>query len=107
IGTDVSVYGQDGIFCTADDPPGGLIEVDGTLPAVTGTAAAVVHNAGGDEGVDLGPVVALGAPASCTALTQQSDAGGSGLVGAFTFVHIPMVGDVAVTAQLFAQHTQS
>jgi hypothetical protein len=99
------VYGPDGIFCTADDPVGeGLIAVDGTLPAVTGTATAVVHNTG-DVGVDLGPVITDGAEFSCPALTQQGDAGGAGIVGAFTIVHVEQVGDLAITAQLFTQHT--
>jgi len=37
----------------------------GTSVMVTGTATAVVHNANGMEGADLGPVRAVGAPFDC------------------------------------------
>src|SRR5579862_5149966 len=37
-GNDPSIYGPDGIYCTADDPPGGSIATEETWPAVTGTA---------------------------------------------------------------------
>jgi hypothetical protein len=106
-GSDPGTYGPDGVLCTDDDPSGGIISVAGTLPAVTGTATAVVHNANGSDGSDLGPVTATGAPFSCYALEcgDKSSAAGGGLVGAFTFVHLDTVGDVAVTAQLFADGT--
>jgi len=93
--------GPDGIYCTADDPLDGLIFIAPTLPAVTGTATAVVHNANGTDGVNLGPVTTTGAPFSCAALAQGSSAG-AGLVQAFAFVHLDTVGDMAVTGQFFA-----
>ncbi len=107
VGSDPSVYGPDGVFCTDDDPSGGIIAVAGTLPVTTGTATAVVHNANGSDGTDLGPVTATGAPFSCTAIEcgANSSAAGAGVVGAFSFVHLDTVGDVAVTAQLFAAGT--
>ena len=103
-GTDPATYGPDGIYCTADDPPGGIIAATGTFPAVTGTASAVVHNANGSDGADLGPVVTTGAPFSCAALKcgAQSSAAGGGFVGAFAVVHLDTIGDVAATDQLFA-----
>jgi len=60
----------------------------------------VVHNANGREGDDLGPVRVVGAPFSCPALANGS-AVGAGLVGAFTFVHLDTVGDIAVSQQYF------
>ena len=103
-GNDPSTYGPDGIFCTADDPPGGLIAVEATSPAVTGTATAVVLNANDTDGSNLGPVSVIGAPFSCSALAQGSAAGG-GLAQAFTGVHLETVGDVAFTGQFFANGT--
>ena len=65
----------------------------GTLPVVTGTATAVVHNANGSDGSDLGPVSATGAPFSCTALEcgALSSAAGGWRGRAFTFVHLDTV----------------
>ena len=102
-GSDPSTYGPDGIFCTADDPPGGIIAVAGTSVEVTGTATAVVHNANGADGAQLGPVSATGKSFDCTNLEcgAQSSAAGGGLASAFTFVHLDTVGDVAVTEQQF------
>jgi hypothetical protein len=109
VGSDPATFGPDGVFCTADDPAGGLLSAAGTLPVVTGTATAVVHNANACDGsgCDLGPVTATGAGFSCAALEcgAASSAAGGGLAGAFTFVHLDTVGDVAVTAQLFASGT--
>jgi len=104
VGSDPSVYGPDGILCTDDDPVGGIIAVAGTLPLTTGTATAVVHNANGSNGIDLGPVTTTGAPFNCSGLESGDtfSAVGAGLVGAFTFVHLDTVGDVAATSQLFA-----
>jgi hypothetical protein len=106
-GSDPSVYGPDGVFCTADDPPGGIISGVGTLPMVTGAATAVVHNANGSDGSDLGPVTASGAPFSCAALEcgDQSSAAGGGLAGAFVSVHLQTVGDNAIVQRLFAAGT--
>jgi hypothetical protein len=106
-GSDPSVYGPDGVFCTADDPPGGLLSAAGTLPLTTGVATAVVHNANGSDGLDLGPVSASGAPFSCTALEcgASSSAAGGGVAGAFVFVHLETVGDVANVQGLFAAGT--
>jgi hypothetical protein len=100
-GNDPSTYGPDGVYCTADDPPGGIMAVAATSPAVTGTATAVVHKANGTEFTDIGPVTVTGAPFSCAALAQGS-AAGAGLVQAFAFVHLDTVGDVVVTGQFFA-----
>jgi hypothetical protein len=96
-------YGADGQFCTDDDPATGLLRVAQTLPSVTGTAMAVVHNTRGTSN-DLGPVTTTGAPFSCSDLENgdQSSAGGAGLVGAFAIIGVDLVGDIAVTAQLFA-----
>jgi hypothetical protein len=99
-GSDPSTYGPDGVFCTADDPPGGLIAVEGTVPAVTGTATAVVHNANGCDGCDLGPVQTTGAPFDCSAVAL-GNANGAGFVQALDFVHLDTVGDVTTTAQQF------
>jgi len=102
-GSDPSVYGPDGVYCTADDPPGGIIAVAATSVEVTGTATAVVHNANGVDGAEVGPVSASGAPFACTDLEcdDQSTATGAGLASAFTFVHLDTVGDVAITQQEF------
>src|SRR5579862_1131556 len=106
-GSDPSTYGPDGVFCTADDPPGGIIAEAGTNAAVTGTATSVVHNANGSDGTDLGPVSTTGAPFDCPSLEcgTNSSAAGAGLVTAFAFVHLDTVGDVAVSAQFFADGT--
>ena len=106
-GSDPSTYGPDGIFCTADDPPGGIIAVAGTNATVSGTGTAVVHNANGSDGTDLGPVSATGHVFDCPSLEcgANSSAAGAGLVTSFTFVHLDTVGDVAVTAQFFADGT--
>jgi len=103
-GTDVSVYGPDRIYCTTDDPPGGITSVEGTSPAVTGTATVEVLNTNGTDGHNLGPVTVTGAPFSCSALVQGS-AAGAGLVQAFAFVHLDTVGDVAATWQFVANGT--
>ena len=100
-GNDPGTYGDDGVYCTADDPPGGVIEVEGTLPAVTGTAQVVVHNANGHAGKDLSLVSTAGAPFSCSSLARGR-AGEAGLVQALPFVHLETIGDMAITAQFFA-----
>ena len=100
-GSDPTSYGPDGVFCTADDPAGGIISVAGPLPVTTGAVTAVVLNANGADGMNLGPVTTTGAPFSCTALAQGS-AAGAGLVLPFAAVHLDTVGDVVFTGQFFA-----
>jgi len=100
LGISANEYANDQIYCTGDEPNGGTFAGAMSAPAVTGTASAVVRNANGADGVDLGPVSTVGAPFSCSALANGS-AVGAGLVQTFTFVHLDTVGDVAVTEQLF------
>ena len=103
-GNDPATYGPDGILCTDDDPEGGLLAIAGTLPAVTGQASAVVKNANGTTD-DLGPVTATGVPFECYALEcgELSTAAGGGVVGAFALADIEVIGDVAISAQLFSE----
>jgi hypothetical protein len=62
---------------------------------------AVVHNANGRAGSDLGPIAAIGAPFGCAALASGNAAEG-GLVQAFPAVQLETVGNVVVAAQFFA-----
>jgi len=103
-GSDLATYGPDGIYCTADDPPGGIIDIKATSPAVTGTALALVLNANGMDGRNLSLMSVTGSPFSCSALTQGSAAGG-GLAQALTLLHLDTLGDMAVTGQFFANAT--
>ena len=97
------IYGQDKIFCTADDPD--TVAARGspsTIPLVTGMATAVIHNhvkAGIVQ--DLGPVMFTGVPIDCATLTQPTPAVASGtrLVGAFTTLNSPVLGDTVVGNQ--------
>ena len=101
ITTNGDYFGQ--VYCP-EPLPGGIFSAALTSPAVTGTATAVVLNANGADGTNLGPVSVTGAPFSCAALAQGS-AAGAGLVQAFTFVHLDTVGDVAITEQYVASGT--
>jgi hypothetical protein len=88
-------------FCTdADD-----ISVRGTpstLPFTTGTATGEVFNVNCEDGINIGPTSISGAQFSCDALTGGSAAGGT-VVGAFTSIDSPTVGDIVVTDSFNAQ----
>lgn len=99
-GNDPATYGPDGVYCTADDPPPAISSVM-ISPEVTGTATAVVHNANGMDGRDLGPVSLVGAPFNCAQL-ENGNAAGAGLVQAFPAIHLDTLGDVVVSSQWFA-----
>jgi len=75
-----------------------------TLPFSTGMATGAVHNANGNDGIDLGPFSATGSPADCSKLTQNPPStSGFATVGAFPALAQPMLGDIVVTNQFFAQ----
>ena len=59
-GSDPSIYGPDGVYCTADDPPGGIIAMANMLPLVTGSATLVAPNYDGSYGVNS--ITVTGAP---------------------------------------------
>ncbi|MBI3783582.1 MAG: hypothetical protein HY270_09285 [Deltaproteobacteria bacterium] len=90
-------------FCTDSDD----ISVRGTpqtLPFTTGSATAVVHNANGNDGVDVGPFSATGSAADCSKLSgSPPSTSGFATVGAFPALSQPMLGDIVVTNQFFAQ----
>jgi hypothetical protein len=117
-------YGQDGQFCTADDPKAGR----GVLPQVltTGIASSTITNAnfldpscdglgftncqtnadcGGGEvclASDIGPITAHGAPLSCSALASGNASGGA-LASGFPDLDAPTVMDIVVTTAQVAQ----
>ena len=115
-GTDASVYGPDGEFCTDDDPQGQRGN-PATLRVTTGTASGQVFNANmiaGDTICDCGvggagcgpsactrPFSAVGHPFDCSAL-----AGGSATGAALASVSVDLArsttGDVVTTTRLVA-----
>ena len=101
-GTDSTMYGADGEFCTDDDPPTTRGIVD-TVPQVTGIATGTVHNANGQNGVDVGPFSVSGAPFDCSAIATGLGSSGA-LVSAFTTCGQATVGDIVVTSRI-AVHT--
>jgi hypothetical protein len=101
-------YGADGRFCNADDP--NTVEARGsanTLPGVTGTATAQIdnhYNATSMTVYTLGPQSRTGAPFNCANLTAVTpSASGAHLVGAFTSLNQPTLGDIVVCNGLIAQ----
>ena len=100
-GTDPTMYGADGEYCTNDDPVA-TRGVVATLPQVTGTATGVVHNANGQDNVDVGPFNVSGTPFNCTAIAAGSASGGA-IVGAFTTCGQATVGDIVVTNRFVVQ----
>ncbi len=95
-------YGPDQNFCTDDDPESSRGTAT-TLPAVTGTATGVVTDRNGSPQT-LGPDSRTGTPFNCAALTSASpSASGTQLVGAFTSLNQPTLGDLVVTDGLVAQ----
>jgi hypothetical protein len=96
-----AMYGPDGRFCTADDPPSSQ-GPPLTLPFTTAMASAEIDNADGQTGTNLGPFSTGGTPFSCSGLAQGS-AAGAVLASAFAEANEPVIGDVVVTAQLAAQ----
>jgi hypothetical protein len=126
-GTDTTVYGADGMFCTDDDPFGtndqgapnrGTVA---TLPLTTGTATAEFTNANGTAddticvcgGPSAGspscpasdctsPWTVMGAPIDCTKL-EAGNVSGFSTAGAFTSPGQNVIGDAVVTDVFFAQ----
>jgi hypothetical protein len=96
-GTDPTVYGPDGKFCTDDDPQPSRGTAT-TFLLTTGTATGAVMNANGTNGDNLGgPFSVSGAPFSCTNLAA-GDAAGAAIVGAAVELDQPVLGDVVVTS---------
>ncbi len=107
-GVKPEVYGADGRFCNADDPD--TITARGsanTLPASTGTATARIDNHYYPTTMNtgtLGPLTRTGAPFNCANLTAPTpSASGAHIVGAFTSLNQPALGDIVVTNGLIAQ----
>jgi hypothetical protein len=77
-----SEHGEDGVFCTADDP----LDLRGTpmtLPFTTGLATATILNPDDFEGDINGPSQVAGTPFAC-AEDGEIDASGGALTAAFT-----------------------
>ncbi|MBI3783583.1 MAG: hypothetical protein HY270_09290 [Deltaproteobacteria bacterium] len=103
IGTVVGACDDAPAFCT-DADEASLRGTPQTQPLTTDTACAVVHNANGHDGVDVGPFCATGVPFDCSRLTANPPSVcGAGLAGAFPAIDQPMLGDIIVTNQFFAQ----
>ena len=120
-GTDKTVYGDDGIICTDDDPQASR-GTPQTIPLTTGKGCASITNANfqktppinilgicqGSPGstcaldadcATLGPCVpicATGIPLSCSALSGGQFPGGA-LAGSFVSLAQPTIGDIVVT----------
>ena len=101
-GSDPTLYGSDGRFCT-DDDPAAVRGIAGTSIFVTGTATAQVNNADGLDGETVGPFSVTGHPFDCSALTQRNDTNGACFASAFTALGLPTLGDIAVTIVLCSQ----
>lgn len=97
-GTDPAM-GPDGQFCTPDDDLLASPSLRFTLPATTGVASVVVHNASNVANLDLGPFSATGVPFSCDAL-QQGRADGATLVGVLATCDQVPLGDLVARSQL-------
>jgi hypothetical protein len=91
-------YGEDGRFCTADDP----INLRGTpIISMFGTEATVsIANRGDSEGSLFGPVPIQGAPFAC-GTDGSIDIGGAGIATAYTICDYPTVHDTAIPMVLF------
>ncbi|MBI3783584.1 MAG: hypothetical protein HY270_09295 [Deltaproteobacteria bacterium] len=90
-------------FCTPVDDPA-LRGMPQTFFLTTGAASAVVHNANGNDGIDVGPFSLSGTPVDCSKLNDDPPSvSGFGLVGALPALTQPMLGDIVTTVQLFAQ----
>ncbi|MFQ5666633.1 MAG: hypothetical protein ACE5I7_09400 [Candidatus Binatia bacterium] len=99
-GSDPTMFGDDGAFCTDDDPSSARGET-GLSTLTTGTSTGTINNANMAPGNDIGPFSTMGAPFSCSDLASGSASGGV-LTGAFT-VENDQVGDLLVTSVLVAQ----
>jgi hypothetical protein len=93
-GTDPA-YGDDGQFCTSDDPVSSRGTPTG-LPLTTGNATARIDNANATDDDTIGPFSISGTPFSCSTLAGGSASGGA-LAGAFTILNQPTTGDIVVT----------
>jgi hypothetical protein len=96
-------YGDDGQFCTADDPQAGRA----VLPQIltTGSASATVLNADLNDGLTVPepPIIFSGNPLSCATLASGSASGGA-LAGAFTDLNAsPEIQDIVVNSAQVAQ----
>ncbi|MFQ5665090.1 MAG: hypothetical protein ACE5I7_01535 [Candidatus Binatia bacterium] len=106
-GTDASIVGPDGEFCTDDDPqipddaasPRGLSNVQ---LLTTGTATAFVANANLFAGEDNGPFSATGNPVACSDVASGT-LSGLALAGAFTALEQPAIGDIVVNSTFVTQ----
>ena len=92
-------------FCTAADP----IEQRGiptSVPFTTGRASAQVQNALFTDGLTIGPETAQGSAVSCAQIAQPPPSvAGFAIAGAFPSLAQPLLGDVVLTAQFFAEGT--
>jgi len=96
-------YGDDGQFCTADDPKAGRA----ALPQImtTGSASATILNADSNDGntVPDPAIIFRGNRLSCTALASGSASGGA-LAGAFPDLNAsPEIQDIVVNSAQVAQ----
>jgi hypothetical protein len=102
-GSDASVYGPDGQFCTSDDPQASR-GTPQTVPFTTSMATGQIDNAnstpGAPSGVTIGPFTRTGEPFNCSALSAGEFPGG-GLVTSFVALAQPTVGDIVVTSQFY------
>lgn len=97
-GTDPAM-GPDGEFCTPDDDLLASPSLRFTLPATTGVASVVIHNASNVAGLDLGPFSAEGTPFSCADL-EIGRADGATLVGVLAVCDQVPLGDLVARSQL-------
>ena len=101
-GQDVSVYGPDGEFCTDDDPQsqrGSPV----TAAVTTGTVTGQLLNANNQDGDNIGPFSATGAPFRCGGQQgMPGDASGVVLASTFTELNQFDLGDVVLTSVLVA-----
>ncbi len=91
--------GPDGEFCTPDDDLLASPSLRFTLPATTGVASTVIHNASNVAGLELGPFSATGVPFSCTSL-EEGRADGATLVGVLATCDQVPLGDLVARSQL-------
>jgi hypothetical protein len=97
-GTDAANYGNDGAFCTDDDPQDVRGDPSPRLN-VTGTATGKIENANGVDGDGLGPFSVTGSPFSCDVLLSNHHRFGGGCLAG---VSVSLNFDTIVTSLMCA-----
>lgn len=93
-------YGEDGMFCTDDDPIEGR-GTPGTIPFTTNEAQGIVVDPTIFHDVAPEPYTTTGSPFTCSG--DAVSVSGANLAGAFTLCDQPTVSDIVVVTNFAAQ----